>query len=223
MSKSKNKNISILCRNCKQICIRNKHRSETYSIYYKRKFCSQKCRYNLQPKQLKTCNICQKEFYVHNYRKKSASYCSYECSGKSKEIIYNKKCPICKKIFQTHIRKKTYCSQKCACIYNNLLQQHHKGLNKLELEGNKILDELNIKYQNQILMFNKFCVDVLIEKFNLIIQWDGIYWHSKPKRKLLDISQDAYLTKCGYKVLRFTDKEVYNNRDEIKNVIRNYI
>lgn len=46
-------------------------------------------------------------------------------------------------------------------------------------------------------------------------EWDGEYWHTKPKRVLLDKSQDAYLKKCGYKVLRITDREIKNNIKEV--------
>ena len=56
-----------------------------------------------------------------------------------------------------------------------------------------------------------------------IIQWDGVYWHNKPKRKNLDISQDAYLKKCGYNVLRITDKQIKNDIDEVKKIILHFI
>jgi very-short-patch-repair endonuclease len=91
--------------------------------------------------------------------------------------------------------------------------------------GREILLSLGIKnFNEQVLMFDKFLVDVLIPDKNLIIHWDGHYWHSKPRRILLDKSQDAYLEKCGYKVLRITDLEIKNNKervyDNIKRAIR---
>lgn len=72
-------------------------------------------------------------------------------------------------------------------------------------------------------MFNKFLVDILIPDKKIIIQWDGVYWHSKPKRVLLDKSQDAYLKKCGYKVLRITDVEMKNNKDKVYDNIQRAI
>jgi len=57
----------------------------------------------------------------------------------------------------------------------------------------------------------------------IIIQWDGTYWHTKPKRKLLDESQDAYFNKCGYKVLRITDKQIKNNIEKVYENIRKAI
>lgn len=75
----------------------------------------------------------------------------------------------------------------------------------------KILEEIGVAFEEQVLMFNKFLVDVLIPSEKLVIQWDGEYWHTKPKRILLDKSQDAYLKKCGYKVLRITDRQIKDN------------
>jgi len=56
-----------------------------------------------------------------------------------------------------------------------------------------------------------------------IIQWDGSYWHNKQKRKMLDKSQDAYLFRCGYTVLRFSDNQVYLKPDTVLSIIRNTI
>ena len=74
-----------------------------------------------------------------------------------------------------------------------------------------ILENIGVRFNEQVLMFGKFLVDVLLKDKKIIIQWDGEYWHNKPKRKKLDKSQDAYLSKCGYIVLRITDKQIKNN------------
>ena len=91
-------------------------------------------------------------------------YCSWDCRIKDKEHIFNNS------------------------VKGNLANQNKKGLNKLELAGQKILKEIGVDFQEQVLMFNKFLVDVLIPNKNVIIQWDGEYWHTKPKRVLLDLS-----------------------------------
>jgi len=126
-------------------------------------------------------------------------YCSWTCRLKDKE----------------HIKKNA--------IKGNLVQQHKKGLNKLELAGRKILQELEIEFNEQVLMYDKFLVDVLLKNIPVIIQWDGIYWHSKPRRKALDKSQDKYLQKCGYKVIRITDMQIKNNKGYVYDYIRKTI
>jgi len=95
------------------------------------------------------------------------------------------------------------------------VQQRKKGLNKLELAGRKILQEIGVEFNEQVLMFDKFLVDVLLKNIPFIIQWDGTYWHNKPKRKALDKSQDEYLRKCGYKIIRITDVQIKTDRDYV--------
>jgi len=177
---------------------------QRFHLKYKHHFCSKECanKWQARNKVEFLCKICGKKFRWSKSRIKQANptHCSIRCRNKDKEWIKN------------------------ACIRGNLVQQHKKGLNKLELAGRKILQDLGLSFDEQVLMFNKFLVDVLLRDKPIIIQWDGIYWHNKPKRKRLDKSQDAYLTKCGYRVLRFTDEDIKNNKEgvyaNIKRAIR---
>lgn len=105
-------------------------------------------------------------------------------------------------------------------IKGNMVQFTRKGLNKLETQGSRILNELGISHEVQILMFEKFLVDVLIRDKKIVIQWDGEYWHTKEKRQKLDFSQDRYFAKCGYKVLRVTDIQIKNNINQVYDNIK---
>jgi very-short-patch-repair endonuclease len=91
--------------------------------------------------------------------------------------------------------------------------------NKLETLGYSILDESKIDYIKQHLMFNKFCVDAYIPSKNIVVQFDGDYWHGNPnkfahldsrqkKRQNLDKSQDAYFKKCDVKVCRIWESDL---------------
>ena len=93
----------------------------------------------------------------------------------------------------------------------------------MELSGRRILQDLGVEFNEQVLMFDKFLVDVLLKNISLVIQWDGVYWHSKSKRKALDKSQDRYLNKCGYKVVRITDEQIKNNRDYVYDYLKKTI
>lgn len=95
----------------------------------------------------------------------------------------------------------------------NLSQQRKQGLNKLETKGSLILNSLGISHKTQVPMFDKFVVDVYVEDEMVVVQWDGEYWHTLPKRQKLDKAQDAYLAKCGIKVLRITDRQL--NKENI--------
>jgi very-short-patch-repair endonuclease len=109
-----------------------------------------------------------------------------------------------------------------------MAQQKKKGFNKLERVGNELLDSMGVDYKTQVLMCGKFLVDVLIPDKKIVIQWDGDYWHGygggkslrQKKRARLDKSQDAYLCKAGYTVLRFWEHEVYKEANKVSENIR---
>ncbi|MCK9597351.1 endonuclease domain-containing protein [Candidatus Pacearchaeota archaeon] len=205
------------------------------------KYCSLDCyrkskRPNRKTGSLIKCQYCGKKIYKRRCCLKNSKnyFCGTKCANKYQgrnKIVFI--CKICKKKFRwsksrTIQSNPLYCSWKCRLkdtehiqknsIKGNLAQQKKKGLNKLELKGRKILNELGVQFKEQVLMFNKFLVDVLLINKNIIIQWDGEYWHNKPKRKMLDKSQDLYLLKCGYKVIRITDKHI---KDDIGGVYAN--
>lgn len=228
---------TIICKNCGKKSTKRRPDGQ--------KYCSLECYRNGPRPQRKTgkttkCGTCHKEIYVRLSELKDTNFCSVECFNvfQSSKVSYT--CKICGKIFEWSPSREhnlgrvpKYCSIECrnacgewkqsAVIAGNLIQCNAKGLNKLELAGNEILDALGIEYQTQVLVCNKFCVDVFIESSNLVIQWDGDYWHGykgvkdarQQKRCLLDKSQDAYLLKAGYKVLRFWEHEVYKEQEKV--------
>jgi hypothetical protein len=53
-----------------------------------------------------------------------------------------------------------------------------------------------------------FCVDIMVPSFNLIIECDGFWYHSKPEEKHRDAERDKQLTISGYNVLRLSEAEI---------------
>lgn len=115
----------------------------------------------------------------------------------------------------------------------NAKQQRIK-INKLERDGYEILDELGIQYKPQYLIANKFCVDAFIPEWNIAVQFDGDYWHGHPekfpnpderqiRRMKLDRSQDAYLKKCGIRVIRIWESDVKNRRSQVRDMLQELI
>ena len=77
---------------------------------------------------------------------------------------------------------------------------------KPEIEMKKILSELKIEYvQSKEIINIKHCYasDFFIEKYNLIIEVDGTYWHNYPLGRDLDKIRGEELSKAGYKLIRF--------------------
>ncbi|MFA6135968.1 MAG: DUF559 domain-containing protein [Candidatus Paceibacterota bacterium] len=96
--------------------------------------------------------------------------------------------------------------------------------NKLEKTVYDYLDRNNIFYKKQVPLFNKFVVDVLFPKNNVVLEIFGRYWHTMPKIVNKDISKKKYLEKCGYRVEEIWDYEIKNNGLDktIDRVIRKY-
>lgn len=216
------------------------------------KYCSRECYDTKRPSRVKRdiktkkCKWCKNKF---DTKEKSQVFCSPSCvnewQGRNK-IKYT--CQTCntefglsKSLAESRTYDVKFCSIECrnkdlewqkAHIKANLKQQNNKGLNKLEKLGNEILNDLDIDYQYQVLLFDKFLVDVLIPEKNIVIQWDGDYWHGHPtklkngipdkrqrKRMNLDKSQDSYMKKSGYTVLRFWESEIKTNKNKVYEVI----
>ena len=213
-----------------------------------RKYCFLKCYRKSKRPQRKTgkvikCVWCGKEVYKQKcYLKHKNNFCSINCANKYQGRNKLKFiCKVCgKEFFWSKSRMKDnnplYCSLKCRdkdpqrkeMLRNlNILQQNLKP-NNLEKEGYKILKSLKFEFKKQVLIGNKFLVDAFVPKYNLIIQFDGDYWHGNPKkyklfsgrqkrRKIIDKSQNAYFKKCGFNVLRIWESEIYNLKERLEN------
>lgn len=208
----------------------------------KKHYCSKKCAGHARDTRKKIyCLVCGKSVLAPTNQNRK--FCSKDChdSFQSRNKI-KLVCQTCGKTFYrspswTKQRKGYYCSLECrnqdpmfgkrSWVKANLIQNKKKGLNKLEKRGHDILLKTGVQdFVEQECMFNKFCVDVLIPSNKTVIQWDGNYWHGKNKkldeveprvrqRMVLDKSQDAYLKKMGYTVLRFWENEIKNKEDYV--------
>lgn len=83
-----------------------------------------------------------------------------------------------------------------------------QGPTSIECRMMAELDRLQLIYSFQFEVGGKFICDFYLPDRNLIIECDGIYWHSTDENQKRDKSKDAYLKACGYQVLRFTDKDI---------------
>jgi very-short-patch-repair endonuclease len=197
------------------------------------------------------CDSCTKEFYKTKSSINTNNFCSIECYNtfqSKNKLKYN--CKVCSSEFywsKSRIKQQQpkYCSIKCrnkclewkenSVIAGNLKQQNSKSRTKLEILGKSILLELGVDFEEQVLIENKFIVDVLLKNKKIVLQWDGDYWHGYKKNKdgllderqikrvKLDKSQDAYMYKCGYKVLRFWEHDVYKQKEKVIEIIKKSI
>lgn len=138
---------------------------------------------------------CGKPFrsYAHRPRK----YCSRPCFAKAP--AWNKGRPVSEKE-RVRLAKIRLIGVK--------KQQDSKEPTSIEKKLYMELARRGLLFETQKIINGKFIVDAYIPSLNLIIEADGNYWHSLDRVVKKDRAENAYLTKCGYNLLRFSEAEI---------------
>ncbi len=176
----------------------------------------------------KVCLNCGIDFTVPKHRDNFVKFCSMKCKNESLigHIPWNKgiKNPYTEEQLENikagwkkikdlgwkpwNAGKPVDEKQREKLRLMNLSQSRMKKPTSLEKIVIKFLDYKNIKYQFQVFIKNKWSCDFYIKEKNLIIEADGEYWHSQPKTVIKDKSKNKYLKKCGYNLIRLSEKEL---------------
>ena len=207
------------------------------------KYCSYECfGESIRNRVKEVCLFCGKEFERKKCQTDRAnrSFCSRACyDAEQRKGRVESVCKVCgKTIHRRGRRKYQYCSSRCLMsdpiVLSRMAEQNRKqlikkGPNKLELAGRKIVSGIGVEFEEQVLLFEKFTVDVFVR--GVVIQWDGDYWHGNPNiysklgdMQVKNVKQDkacnAYLRKCGVKVLRFWEKDVKKRPEWVEKEIK---
>lgn len=196
-----------------------------------------------------SCAGCRKSFYReagHIARGAGDAYCSAACHNAVQAATKVRlSCKTCGSAFfvspSSVVRGRRYCSLLCRdacpdfkrdCWIENNLQLQKKAPTRLEIAGRALLSSVGIEFVEQVLIADRFTVDALIPALRIVVQWDGDYWHGwrpandntplsprQARRAALDVSQDAYMRKAGYTVLRFWEHEVKNTPEHVRSTI----
>lgn len=106
--------------------------------------------------------------------------------------------------------------QKKLRILGAKASQNRKGYTSIEKVIYSFLKKKKIDFKPQKLINDKFLVDAYVPELNLIIECDGDYWHSLDKVKKRDKSKNAYLTKCGFNLIRLKESVIIDGSYERK-------
>lgn len=101
---------------------------------------------------------------------------------------------------------------------------------KPELKMKDILNELNIPFKHQFRL-NNHLFDFHLLNTNVLIEVDGDYWHSNPKKfkklnkiqleqKIKDNRNNEIAKENNFILLRFWENDILNNVENVKNVLR---
>lgn len=188
------------------------------------------------------CAYCHASFYLPRARLDNASdyFCCLDHQlewQRREQDTYT--CKICAAPFRWSPSRKAvnpvYCS--VACRDRDPIQRERlMRMNQVQQQGNPttperigyaLLDSIGVPYERQFVIAGKFCVDAFVPSLGIVVQFDGDYWHGNPakfatldhrqqKRVRLDRSQDAYMTKCGYTVVRLWESDLKADAGHIK-------
>lgn len=202
----------------------------------KGKYCSWKCYLSIFGEVYKNCLVCGKKFKTQKHLIKigGGKYCSRKCSDIAHITSLIRTCQVCQKKFKVYQSKfkrgqGKYCSRRCMGLMQKkrlkilwlnsefakeqLRKMRAKwGVKPTSIEKT-LYDYLLLKgilFEKQYLVNGKFLVDAYIPSLNLVIEADGKYWHTRPKTVEKDKRENAYLTKCGFNLLRLGEEEINN-------------
>ena len=153
------------------------------------------------------CKCCGKEYWVHEYRKETTSFCSMECfDNYRREVV---KCQTCgKEKVYPKWEKRKYCSSSCAA--KGYIKRKSKFFVDVYKYLEKILD-FNLEPEKYFRFENRgIFIDILINS-NIAIECNGDYWHCNP----IVYSPEYYHTK-----IRKTAKQIWESDDYRNNLLR---
>jgi len=175
------------------------------------------------------CIVCRKETSKYGLDRKGRRYKRKTCSPKchSEIVRMNRKKQIDPRLGKKHTletkkrigitKQKAYKNNpelikmaKKAGLAGLLKQQNSKEPTSIERTLYNYLLLKGILFEKQKLINGKFIVDAYIPSLNLVIEADGNYWHSLDRVKNKDKAENAYLTKCGFNLIRLSETEINN-------------
>ena len=132
------------------------------------------------------------------HNKKSPKLCA-DCGKK----LANRKSTRCMSCYQATISKE---QRKKAGIIGAMNQG--RGETSIEIKLYQELKDRGLLFEKQKLINGRFLVDAYIPSLNLVIEADGNYWHSLERVVKKDKAENAYLTKCGFNLLRLSETQI---------------
>ena len=169
-----------------------------------------------------SCQWCRKSFAV-TASYKSRRYCSRQCASNGKTLIRGKEHHLY--IAASHVERRCatcgtrfavkraivlkgqgrFCSRACVGAYSVALQKGRPS--SLERRVATVLTQLGEPYYAQMPL-GPWCADFFLPRLNLVLECDGIYWHTQEHVQVRDRRKDGWLRKHGYGIVRLTEAEI---------------
>lgn len=207
------------CEVCKMPFRLNRAVGQGYAGKYCSRFCSDSAVKSFPGDRIqKQCEYCGKSFEVYPSHA-HIRCCSNSCGKKNMaktnvgvaHPLYKAKipmaCEICgtiRMVKPSLVSRYRACSRSCASIIGKTNQPR---VSSIERKMEASMSEIGISAIAQF-VFGRWICDFAFPDQRLIVECDGDYWHSLPKRKRLDKIKDKQITNKGWRVLRLREWEI---------------
>ena len=178
------------------------------------------------------CKQCGQPFQVNNPRKNTAHFCSRKCHNLYKKTIIGLNHPLYTRQLRTcewcgkevyvkpaKLNEFRFCSRQCM---GSWIARHIHRPTTPEIIVSEALKELGLQFETEY-KIGKYSCDFTLLIPKIVIEVDGTYWHSTPKRKQLDKTKDKFLSEQEWNVLRFKEKDIYQNLTKCLTRLNKYI
>lgn len=78
----------------------------------------------------------------------------------------------------------------------------------IEIKMRNELKRRSINFVEQYVVGNRYVADFYLPEYNIIIECDGDYWHTRPEVMEKDIRKNSFIKKQGYSLYRFWESEI---------------
>lgn len=175
-----------------------------YAVGRPKKYCCDYCRERYSRSKIKyVCLNCGKVFYTRNRSDRMIKFCSYKCSVEYKTYNESKMCKyLCQICGETFYRlpgnsnPNIFCSKRCQLIHVG-----SKSRVFTEEIFELFLKERKIYYKTQY-EYGHYFADFYIPHVNLLIELDGLTFHSSKEAKNKDKLKSEIANRIGYNMIR---------------------
>lgn len=204
--------VSVICEYCGKHFTKQNSQFLQTNHHYCSRICANKANVPHQSQTKQTgrdiqCAWCGRWFYRARNSIRKINFCCRECvhayTLRKRVTIICEHCGKKRRVAPSTFNKGArFCSYKCFLASS--------GCTSLEKLGYQLLEIMALDFELQYRLGN-FVVDAYIPIFNLVVQFDGDYWHSLPGRRETDVRHNAEMNAQGIQVVRVGEKELHDN------------
>jgi very-short-patch-repair endonuclease len=89
----------------------------------------------------------------------------------------------------------------------------------IEVKMAEELEARDVDYVEQYVLGDKFRLDFFLPAYEIVIECDGNYWHTREDVVKRDARKNAYIAACGFKLFRFWETDINEDVEACVDII----